>query len=306
MARIIVTGQNNSRIVASPRDKTQVIITSGGIGPAGPAGPAGSAEGATWSREGDPITETHGGVAAGSTLANGLNAIEILELILYPYQSVSFSSFNDSLSTYYELGQPAGNSTEFFTWTTSGPDSNWVDGSISISSSETGTILSGLNYNDTPTPYNHPQYIKNTVSTITFTISGQQSEGSNPTASTSIQWRHAGYYGRAGTDGSPVTYTDLADLSGLTKVHPFTSVDNWSVSIASDSPPSYIYFVYPEDIYSGTPTVTDITNPNTPLSVPITMGSRFIHRNDYGANVYYNYFRTTNAIGGAVNLRVDT
>jgi len=314
MARIIITpaspkkvtttGQNNSRVVTSPRDKTQVIITSGGIGPQGPAGEGG--DGATWTREEDAFPETIGGVVAGSTIADGSNAIQILETLLYPYQTISFSSFSTGLDSNYELGETAGDINANFQWVTTGPNENWVAGSLGISSSQEGSIFTGLNRGDSPKNYNHPAYRKTSVSSVTFTIFGSPTEGSDVTKAATLNWKHAAFAGRTGTDGSPASFADGSDIDYFTKTHPFTTLNNWQPSASSVGSPSYFYFFYPTTLYAGTPTVTDITDVNNPNTVPITMGNTFDTQNTHGVTTEYKFFRTFNAFAGAVNFKVST
>lgn len=126
------------------------------------------------------------------------------------------------------------------------------------------------------------------------------------TRSASINWRHAAFSGRAGTDGSPATYTDGTDIDTFTKTHPFTTLNNWQPSAAEVGSPTYFYFFYPSSLYSGTPTVTDITNVNTPISVPIEMGNTFDTQNTHGVTTEYKFFRTLNAFAGAVDFKVST
>ena len=298
-----------ARIVLTYDRGTRVIVTQGAIGPQGPPGDGGSGDvynfGATWTREEDPFPETIGGIVAGSTIADGTNPIEILESLLYPYQVVDFTNFNDNLSTYYELGETAGNQTASFSWSTSGPNGNWV-GDTTISSTEEGTIVSGISYDDSPQSYAHPAYRKTAVSAVTFTISSEQSQGADASATTSLLWRHAAYYGRAGVDQNPLVLTDGADLSFATKVHPFTTVNNWQPSVGAVSPSSYVYFIYPSEIYNGVPTVTDITDPNAPIPMPVTDGGTFNYTNDHGITIEYYYIRTTNALGGAIDFKLAT
>lgn len=302
--RVTTTGQNNARVITAARDKTKVIITSGGIGPQGPAGAAGA--GATWSREDDAFPETLGGVIAGTTIANGTNAIEILETLLYPYQTVAFSTFSSGLAENYELGQTAGNGSANFQWTTSGPNENWTNASLGISSSEEGVIFTGMSRGDSPKPYTHPAYRKTSVSSVTFTIFGGQTQGSDVTKTDTINWKHAAFAGRSGSDGSPAGFTNGDDIDYFTKTHPFTTLNNWQPSASSVDSPSYFYFFYPTSLYGGTPTVTDITNANTPISVPIEMGNTFDTQNNHGVTTEYKFFRTLNAFAGAVNFKVST
>ena len=305
MARIVVTSINNNRVVTSPQNTTKVVVTYGAIGPAGAQGPPGTGVEALWQREDDEFPETIGGIEAGSTFANNTNAIQILEQLLYPYQVVDFTNFSDGLSTYYEIGQTAGNQTAFFTWNTTGPASNWVADSVSISSSESGVIISGLDYNQSPQSYAHPPYRKTSVSSVTFTITGEQAEGSDASATTSLLWRYTAFCGRAGTDGSPATLGGGSDLSSFTKTHPITTIDGWQPSIGAASPVSYVYFVYPTALVGGTPVLTDITNPAVSQTVPITLGAPFSYTNEHGVAIDYTYFRTTNALGGAIDFQVD-
>ena len=80
----------------------------------------------TWTNT-NPVTTTIGGIDSGDIINLGSKAIEILELMFYPYQPVSFSTFSVNLAGgIKELGQGITGSTVNTTWTASGPTYNWI------------------------------------------------------------------------------------------------------------------------------------------------------------------------------------
>ena len=293
---------------------------TGATGPAGPAGPAGSGttigisagtgldvslSGYTftigeigWTRQGETFPETIGGVEAGSTIANGTSAIDILESILYPYQPVSFASFSTGLTGPYEVGQTAGDQSLSSTWTTSGPDDNWIAGTISISD-ESSTLVSALDYDDSPQTISYGAYRYTVESTETFTITGQQTTGSNPTKNENIHWRYKYYSGRtgAGFDGAGL------DSQGFDDILTRTTPNNWTVTFPAVSPANKGYFIIPSSEFSGTLTFTDT---GTNLDFPFTNQGEFTHTNTHGLNVDYTIFESTNNFGGAVSIKVST
>ena len=255
--------------------------------------------GATWTRQDDAFPETLGGIEAGTTLANGTDAIQVLESLLYPYQTVSFSSFSTGLSTSYEVGQTAGNSTNNATWNTSGPNDNWVSGSLSISANQSvGTLVSGLDYNDSPESIAHNAYNFTSPTTLTFTITGQQDQGSNATRNQNLSWKYKYFSGKtgAGFDGSGLTGQGFTDTFR-------TTPNNYTVTFAAASPANKAYFVIPEQQISGSLTFTDT---GTNLNFPFTDGGTFGHVNTFGLNVVYHLYESTNNFAGEVSVKVST
>ena len=256
-----------------------------------------------WQRGGETFPEAVGGIAAGDSFATGTSIATILEALLYPYQSVSFSSFDIGLSSGpYEVGQTAGNSTANATWTLSGPTDNWVAGSFAITANQTltGTTLpSGFSFDDTPKSISFGPINFNDETTLTFTITGQQTQGSNPTKTDSLNWRYRYYSGKTGAGFTG----PLLDSQGFTGILTRTSPNNFSVTFASASPPNKAYFVIPTEEFSGSLTFTDTS---TNLSFPFTDGGTFAHVNSHGLQVVYNVFESNNTFGGQTTIKVTT
>ena len=254
-----------------------------------------------WTRGGETFPEAVGGVDVGTSFADGTTAITILETLLYPYQSVSFSAFDIGLSSGpYEVGQTAGNTTVNSTWSTSGPNANWVASSLSISGNQSvGTIASGLNYNGSPQSISHGAYNFTAETTLTFTISGQQDEGSNPSRTDNMNWRYRYFSGKTGAGFNGTGLTGQGFANTLTR----TSPNNFSVTFAAASPPDKGYFIIPTAEFSGSLSFTDT---GTGFAFPFTNAGTFTHTNDYGHGVGYTIFESTNNFAGETTIRVNT
>jgi len=254
-----------------------------------------------WLRGGETFPEAVGGVDAGTSFADGTTAITILETLLYPYQSVSFSAFDIGISSGpYEVGQTAGNGSISSTWSTSGPNANWVAGSLSISANQgVGTLVSGLNYNGSPQSVLHGAYNFTAETTLTFTISGQQDEGSNPSRTDNMNWRYRYFSGKTGAGFNGTGLTGQGFANTLTR----TSPNNFSVTFAAASPPDKGYFIIPTAEFSGSLSFTDT---GTGFAFPFTNAGTFTHTNDYGHGVGYTIFESTNNFAGETTIRVNT
>ena len=292
--------------------------TGGGTGPTGPQGPIGntgpagtgntgpqgntgaSGTGAVWDRGGETFASTLGGVVAGTSFADGTSAIAILETLLFAYQPVSFSAFDIGLSSGpYEVGQTAGSSTVNSTWSTSGPNANWVAGSLSISANQSvGTLASGKNYNGSPVSISHGAYNFTGETTLTFTITGEQSSGSNPTKTDTMNWRYRYFSGRTGSGFAGPGLTG----QGFTDTFRTTPID-WTFTFPAVSPGNKGFFVLPQSEYSGTLTMTNTANG---LGFPFGLTGSFTHTNAYGLNVVYDIWESTNNFAGAVEIKVST
>jgi len=320
------------KVVQAGGGATGVTGATGATGPAGPTGNTGNTgepgqdgAGATlyagsgltlssivagvgytmsvsgWQKSGDVFPETVAGVAAGTSFADGTTAITILETLLYPYQSVSFSAFDIGLSSGpYEVGQTGGSSTVNSTWSTSGPNANWVAGSLSISANQSvGTLASGKNYNGSPVSISHGAYNFTGETTLTFTISGQQDQGSNPSRTDTMNWRYRYFSGKTGAGFNGTGLTGQGFANTLTR----TSPNNWSVVFAAASPPNKGYFIIPSAEFSGSLSFTDT---GTGFAFPFTNAGTFTHTNAYGHGVGYTIFESNNNFAGETTIKVST
>ena len=174
-------------------------------------GGSGGAE-TTWSLATPTTASDIAGIPQGTTLDIGETSISILERILYPYQSVSFSSFNSGLTGPYELGQTGGNVTVNATWTSSLPDANWTPNSAGIVQTgfASATLLSGASPTADSASITYAALRSTSLASnlITVTLSAQQTEGSNPSISATRSWWSRLYWGKS-------TNASLTDPSSL-------------------------------------------------------------------------------------------
>ena len=290
----------------------------GVTGPTGPAGATIEVEGgvgitvsfsspvytisdAGWQRGGEEFPETVGGVIAGSSFDNGTPLYEILETLLYPYQPVSFTSFSLGLTTTtFEVGQTGGNVTRGASWSTTGPNENWLPNTLQIEANQgIGLLVSGIDYNESPKIITYGAYNFTNETTVTFTISGEQVQGSDPSRNTYLYWRYRYYSGKTGSGFNGTNLTSQGFNSTLTRSTP----NNWEVTFPAVSPPNKAYFIIPENEFSGSLTFTDT---DTGSNFPFIDGGTFDHVNSHGLNVVYHIFESSNNFAGEVTVRVGT
>ena len=197
-----------------------------------------------WSKD-DAIPTTIGGIASGTVgqTLDGLTAIQILEKLLYPYQTLSFSSFS--------VGLPISQTVEVGTTSAAGPytstwgfnnGSNLTAKSISISGlTSLASSLSG-----TTSPVTHPVYSYSAPTNLTFTISANQTTGGAATRTQTYSWRKKIWYGKSNSP-SLTQYSDFSSFSSIFTQN-LTSVSSANYSfVATPSDDQYIYIVIPAD-----------------------------------------------------------
>jgi hypothetical protein len=242
----------------------------------------------------DPTLITIGGLVSGSNLV-GDNAIKILEKILYPYQPVSFSSFSANLgSTQLELNQTLESATINSTWSVAGPTANWTSNSLSIVRTVNGgssTIMdSGFSYNASPKPLIHPSYQYNTPTTVAFTVSGSQTEGSSANYTESYYWLNKVYWGLTAS-------TAITDFSGFSSEFASSSPTT-SRLFTGNGTQKYYYFVLP-DAFSSYVIFKDTSTNNT---IPFNPSVNISITNAYGLSISYKYYRSLNPYAGSVTI----
>ena len=258
----------------------------------------------TWLRS-DGTTETVGGIPAGTTFSLGTTSTEILEQLLYPYQSVSFSTFSDGISSPREVGNTFEEPSSF-SWTGSEPLENWTAGSISISG-PLGGLTSGKSIGDSPATISHGPYNSTTPATKTFTITGAQTEGSNPSRTTNFKFRTKYFVGKTGAGfvGPGLTAQGFDTVLADNRTSPIGLSKNFDAGAGATA-----YFIYPQNEFSGTEN-DDPVEPNpfifdTGLNLPFgsVLGNTFNHVNDYGVTITYRILMSKNSFSGSANLEI--
>jgi hypothetical protein len=256
---------------------------------------SGSGSELTWTN-GNPVTATIGGIDSGDYIGIGSKALQILELMFYPYQPVSFSAFSVNLvGGIKELGQGITGSTVNTTWTASGPTYNWIPNGITLTSDQgTGLVVGNLNYNSTPS-VTHQLYVYNVPTILTFTLTGDQLEGANVSRTESYYWQHKVYYGSS----TNPAITGFTDLTGEFATNTPTNARN---IVGDESTPKYFYFVIPSsfDSYTG------FKNSLTLLSIFFNAAQTISVSNAYGVSTSYKYYRSLDTSVGTLNILPST
>ena len=255
----------------------------------------GISTGETYTNSGStPITI--GGISSGSTFSSK-TMTEMWNLLLYPYQSPSFSLFSRTgILSEYELGRPVTASTETFSWVT--PYSGNVStNTITIQQMTPSTVtLSSGGINDGSETINliSQQIISaSTTGTLElYKIMGTNTNGIPFTSSISKTWKPRWYYGK---NINP-TLTN-AQITGLTGTSLVTSVINTTVSIGTSATPEYMYFAIPTTIIPQ-PTVFR-QNTASGSNIPCTLISSPSFNNSYNVSVTYNLYKSDNPVAGA-------
>ena len=279
----IPTGLTYGEMAVNITDRKLYVGDAGGTSVEILGGSGGSET--TWTLA-TPTTATDiAGIPQGTTLDIGETSISILERILYPYQNVSFSSFNSGLASSYELGQTGGNGTVNATWLSSLPDANWTPNSAGIV--QTGfagsaILLSGAS----PTAdiasitYGALRSTSLASNSITVTLSAQQTEGSNPSTSATRSWWSRLYWGKS----TNASLTDPSSLSfGSNTLLQSKSASSTELNVGEG--PGFFY-VFIHDSY----TITSMTlggfnvAPDSVRTATVT--------NAYGFSATYKIYRS--------------
>lgn len=225
-----------------------------------------------WSKD-DAIPTTIGGIASGTVgqTLDGLTAIQILEKLLYPYQTLSFSGFS--------VGLPISQTVEVGTTSAAGPytstwgfnnGSNLTANSISI----TGLTSLASSLSGTTSSVTHPVYSYSVPTNLTFTISANQTTGGAVTRTQTYSWRKKIWYGKSNLS-SLENYSDFSSFSSIFTQN-LTSVSSANYSIPTSSSKEYVYIVIPADSSYSTIMDTEANFPFaylSPQSVDITVNS---------------------------------
>jgi len=236
-----------------------------------------------------------GGLASSANLV-GKKAIEILEEILYSYESVSFSSFSVQLSGGLgprELGQTISGQTQSVIWTTSGPNGNWTGGSLKVYRNGT-ELLTGLNYDDSGNySITHPSYSYNSPNFFNFVLQGEQSEGSNPQRSEIYYWKYKVYWG-------PNIASSISNFTGFSSDFADSSPTT-ARAFDGAGTATFFYFVIPN---SGSfQEYTSFTNTANNSTVSMIGPTAVTVINPYGVSIPYKYYRTPVASAGSITIR---
>jgi hypothetical protein len=240
-----------------------------------------------------------GGIASGSSF-NNKTMTEMWNLLLYPYQTPSFSNFGrTNISTEYDLGQPVLAGSQTFSWVTAN-SSNILPNTLKIDQlypSIVNLISGSTNDGSEIINLTGSTILLSGAGTISmYKITATNSNSVDFTLTISRTWKNRWYYGK---DVS-TTLTTL-QITGLSNTNLVTTVTNTGISFTASSSPEYLYVIIPQGL--GQPSdwrdsTTGCFGNNIPYS---NVGTATIV-NTYGISTIYNIYRSTNQITGSQNV----
>ena len=240
----------------------------------------------------NPTPNTIGGIVAGSTFSNQTME-DMWNALLYPYQAPGFTSFViSSQATTLEVGDSVAGGSRTFTWGASNP-SNINTNSIEIEDITGSSILGSGLANDGTEDLNIGGAISKTTNTYhRWRITGVNSNSQNFSRNYDVNWMWMQYYGESAT-----TPLAEADIEGLR----VNMLSNTIARTYAFNAGGYKYITYP----SSLGTLTNFKDTSNNLPVPFESVYTVNVTNSFGQSTNYNVHRTTNVLGGSINIQAS-
>ena len=246
-----------------------------------------------------PTPVTIGGIPSGSTFNNKTFG-EMFDSLLYPYQSPSFTSFSSSLFATYEVGEnlPSGVSTVNYSISNSGnflpvqPNGNQTTNIIGASfviPNPLSLVASGSFQINIPVSSN-----LTSPGTRTVSLSGTNTNSVIFSTSGTMTWRYRIFYGNS--VNSVLVEADILALSSSL----LASSASGTYSYAA-APGTYKWICYPSSMPLLSTFTDTLTSFNVPFEAPIIVSVT----NAYSVTTNYRCHRSTNPIGGAINIAMS-
>lgn len=233
----------------------------------------------------EPTPVNVGGITAGSTFEGTL--VEVLDRLFYPYQSPQFTSFSFAQSSPLEVGQEVPQGDKTYVWETSNsgnvePDTITITGPAGILGQEmpnsgSATIHTRAVSRDEP-------------DVATWTISLMNTNGQGASRNFSITWLSRIYFGES---ADPLL--SAPDALRASELH---SNGSKTYTMLGGG---YKYIAYPVSFGLK----TQFKDPATGFGVSMQPASVVSVTNAYGITQDYYLHRTTNQLGGAINIAVS-
>ena len=155
----------------------------------------------------------------------------------------------------------------------------------------TSLVVDNLSYTPSSVSVTHQLYVYNVPTTLTFTLTGDQLEGANVSASESYYWQHKVYWGSS-------TSESITDFTGLSSAFATSTPTNARNIVGDGSTPKYFYFVIPSEFND----YTEFKNVSTQLTISFNTAQTISVTNVYGVSTSYKYYRSFNTSDGTLNI----
>lgn len=258
----------------------------------------GSGGGGTYTNA-SPTPVTLGGIPAGSTFSS-VTFQDMFDSLLYPYQSPAFTSFTSSLFSTYEVGQDLtsgintinyniSNSANFLPVQPNGLQTTNITGATFVLADPLSLVASGSFQITIPVSFN-----LTSPGTRTVSLSGTNTNSVVFSSTGTATWRYRIYYGNE-SNSSLVAAQVLALSNNPLSAN---SSGNYSYPAAAGT---YKWICYPTTMTTLTTFTDTSTNLNVPFEAPVVVSIT----NGYGVIANYNCHRSTNQLGGAINIAMS-
>jgi hypothetical protein len=224
---------------------------------------------------------TIGGIPAGTTFSN-VELSQIIEDLLYPYQTPAFSYFrvNGASSVTLGVGETFSGSNLVFTWATTN------SGNVQANS----IVLNGTSglANDGAETQTVADKTETTQASDSFTIQGTDSNSDTFSRTITLNWRHRRYFGVSAN-----TSLNDAEVKALSSEYS----TNHTKSVEYDGAGGrYFYFAFPQSFGALTNTTINSLSWNDWV-----LETRNVV-NEHGVSVPYYIYRSFNLINGTITV----
>lgn len=253
----------------------------------------------------DPTTIPVGGIPAGTTFPGQYNVQHMFNLLLYPFQTPTFSSFLiQGQDTIVEVGDSI-SGIKTFNWATT-QSMNVEVNSLSIIDTTNSTTLGSSLENDGTEDLDLGATIQKTSpSSHVWTISGTDTQSGSFSRNFTIEWRWRMFYGT-----STNTSLSAAQIQGLANSNLSTSIaGNYNLAAGG-----YKYFCVPNSFGNINTIVDGLTGFNVAMAdasdgYTNTAGGFNFQivsvTNPNGQTTDYRVYRTKNTLGSAINIIIS-
>jgi len=239
----------------------------------------------------EAMPEDVGGWEAGSTFDH-VGYDEMWTGLLYPYQYPSFNSFYiDGQSDVLEVGDSIPQNVTF-KWSTVNDDNIEDDSLVITDVTNSSTLASSLANDGTEDVDQGGAVTHNEQASHVYKIEGTNSKGQQFSTQKSYNWNWKLFYGESSSDTLDEDGVESLRVNMLTTTFARTYSFNGG---------GYKYLCYPTSFGTATEFKDIATNLDVPFEDPYVVSVT----NGNGVATDYNVHRTTNELGGDIDIRVS-
>jgi len=236
------------------------------------------------------MPQTIGGLNAGTTFDN-IPLTGLINNLLYPYQSPSFSSFSFNQTTPLEVGNTISAGVKTFNWATT--NSSNISPNTIIIEDVTSSLTLGSNLsNDGSENISISSVQKTSATSHIWRITATNTNSISFNRTFSVVWQWAIYYGESNSN-----ILNEAEIESL-RVKALGANSNGNYAFLAGG---YKYICYPTSMGLKTTFIDQLTQLNVGMENPYIINIT----NTYGISTDYYVHRTTNILNSNITIVVS-